>query len=254
MNTKRSSTFSFNSRSRKHLFRVGCFLCCLISASHAVAQTVQPLIDENIVKGPEKTARGKIEYINDSLQSLSVVLETKSFTVSPTGELTYRALDETIHAKFSTMSFRIAPKQNFFVFYEASAERLPSWFVVYATFAGFKERTQEGFRIQIQLPHTIYLLPRQELKKDELVVRVAEYHPGENKVVIRVENTGPSFGRVLEADVTSGRGRSTQGGFPVFPFSQRQVEIPWDVAEHPSKLQLRLAHFRLEQGVASIAP
>ncbi|HYY73114.1 MAG TPA: hypothetical protein VE778_05935, partial [Candidatus Bathyarchaeia archaeon] len=103
------------------------------------------------MKGPGKTASGKIEYVNDSLQTLSVVLEAKSFTVSDTGDLSYRPLDEDIHVKFSTMSFRIPPKQNFFVFYEASADKLPSWFVVYATFGGFKEKTQEGFRIQIQL-------------------------------------------------------------------------------------------------------
>lgn len=226
----------------------------MLSASPLFSQTVQPLIDENIVKGPGKTASGKIEYVNDSLQTLSVVLEAKSFTVSDTGDLSYRPLDEDIHVKFSTMSFRIPPKQNFFVFYEASADKLPSWFVVYATFGGFKEKTQEGFRIQIQLPHTIYLLPKQELQKEELVVRVAEYRPGEKKVVVRVENTGPSFGRVLEADVSSIKNTSTQGGFPVFPFSQRQVDIPWDAAGNPSKLLLRLAHFKLEQGVTSATP
>jgi len=219
-----------------------------------LAQTVQPLIDENVVKGPGKKASGKIEYINDSFETLAVVLEAKSFTVSDTGALTYRPLDEAVHVKFSTMSFRIPPKQNFFVFYEASADRLPSWFVVYATFGGFKERTQEGFRIQIQLPHTIYLLPKQELQREELVVRAAEYYPSQKKVVIRVENMGPSFGRVLEADVTSFKNTATQGGFPVFPYSQRQVDIPWDAPGNPSKLLLRLAHFKFEQGVTSANP
>jgi len=244
---------SFRHRPRRQFFRAGC-LFFLLSLAPLFAQTVQPLIDENAVKGPGKTASGKIEYINDSLQTLSVVLEARSFTVSDTGDLSYRPLDEDIHVKFSTMSFRIPPKQNFFVFYEASADKLPSWFVVYATFGGFKERTQEGFRIQIQLPHTIYLLPKQELQKQELVVRTAEYRPNEKKVVVRVENTGPSFGRVLEADVISMKDRSTQGGFPVFPFSQRQVDIPWDATGSPSKLELRLAHFKLEQGVTSPAP
>jgi len=244
---------SFRHRPRRQFFRAGC-LFFLLSLPPLFAQTVQPLIDENAVKGPGKTASGKIEYINDSLQTLSVVLEARSFTVSDTGDLSYRPLDEEIHVKFSTMSFRIPPKQNFFVFYEASADKLPSWFVVYATFGGFKERTQEGFRIQIQLPHTIYLLPKQELQKQELVVRTAEYRPNEKKVVVRVENTGPSFGRVLEADVISMKDRSTQGGFPVFPFSQRQVDIPWDATGSPSKLELRLAHFKVEQGVTSQAP
>jgi hypothetical protein len=245
--------FSFGRRPGKHLFRAVC-LFSLLSAAPLFAQTVQPLIDENIVKAPGKVASGKIEYINDSLQTLSVVLEPRSFTVSDTGDLSYRALDEGIHVKFSTMSFRIPPKQNFLVFYEASADKLPSWFVVYATFGGFKERTQEGFRIQIQLPHTVYILPKQDVQKEDLIVRVAEYRPSEKKVVVRVENTGPSFGRVLETDVTSAKDKATQGGFPVFPHSQRQIEIPWDSVLEPSRLQLRLAHFKLEQGVANAAP
>jgi len=253
MDARTSFSLEFGHRPGRSTLRAACLLF-LFSAAPIFAQTVQPLIDENVVKGPGKTASGKIEYINDSTQTLSVVLEAKSFTVSDTGELSYRPLDDGIHAKFSTMSFRIPAKQNFFVFYEASANKLPSWFVVYATFSGFKERTPEGFRIQIQLPHTIYVLPKQELQKDELVVRVAEYRAGENKVILRVENTGPSFGRILEADVTSGRGRSRQGGFPVFPFSQRQMEIPWETSGNPSKLQLRLAHFKLEQSVAIAKP
>jgi hypothetical protein len=92
------------------------------------------------------------------------------------------------------------------------------------------------------------------VEKDELVVKVAEYRPAEKKIIVRVENAGPSFGRVLEAEVGSARDRSTQGGFPVFPFSQRQVEIPWEAASEPTKLQLRLAHFKLEQGVTSVTP
>lgn len=230
--------------------RAACLFLCLATAP-VFAQTVQPLIDENVVKAPGKNASGKIEYVNDSAQPLTVVLEAKSFTVSETGELSYRPLDEWIHVKFSSMSFRIPPKQNYFVFYEASAEKLPSWFVVYATFGGFKERTAEGFRIQIQLPHTVYLLPKQELQKDELTVKVAEYRPAEKRVIVRVENTGPSFGRVLESAASSTGNRATQGGFPVFPFSQRQVEIPWDASSGPTKLELRLAHFKLEHGVAT---
>ncbi len=156
--------------------------------------------------------------------------------------------------KFSEISFRVEPKQNYFVFYQAYADKLPSWFVVYATFGGYKEKTVEGFRIQVRLPHTIYLLPKQDVQKQELVVKVAEYRPAEKKVIVRVENAGPSFGRVLAAEVSSAKDKSTQGGFPVFPFSQRQVEIPWEAASDPAKLQLHLAHFKVEQGVTSATP
>jgi len=219
-----------------------------------LGQTVRPLIDENVVKGPGKSASGRIEYYNDSLQPLTVTLEAKSFTVSDTGTMSYRPVDDAIHVKFSEISFRVEPKQNYFVFYQAYADKLPSWFVVYATFGGYKEKTVEGFRFQVRLPHTIYLLPKQAVQKQELVVKVAEYRPAEKKVIVRVENAGPSFGRVLEAEVSSAKDKSTQGGFPVFPFSQRQVEIPWEAASDPAKLQLHLGHFKVEQGVTSATP
>lgn len=229
-------------------------LLVFLVARPLFAQTVRPLIDENVVKGPGKKASGRIEYVNDSTQTLTVTLEAKSFTVSDTGELSYRPLDPSIHDKLSAMSFRILPKENYFVFYEASADKLPSWFVIYATFGGFKERTDEGFRIQIQLPHTIYLLPKEELRNGELTIKTAEYHPTEKKVIVRVENSGPSFGRVLEADITSAREHATQSGFPVFPVSERQIEIPWEGPSIPARLLLRLAHFHLEQAVNDPGP
>ena len=96
-----------------------------------------------------------------------------------------------------------------------------------------------------------YQQTKQDLQKEELMVKVAEYRPAEKKVVVRVENAGPSFGRVLDAEVSSGRDKATQGGFPIFPHSQRQVEIPWEAASDPAKVQLHLTHFKLEQGVTS---
>lgn len=229
-------------------------LCILALAGPLAAQTVTPLIDENVVGGPGKSAKGRIEYINDSLETLSVVLEAKSFTVSGTGELSYRPLDSGIHLEFSSTSFKIPPKQSYYVFYEASADALPSWCVVYASFAGFHKKTVEGFKIQIQLPHTIYLLPKQKLMKPELQIKQAEYDPETKKVIARLENTGAVFGRVEEVDVSSSHNRAASNGFPIFPHSQRQVEIAWPSEEPPKKLVLRFDRFSLEQEVRRAVP
>src|SRR5262249_418172 len=236
------------------VLQAGWLFACLCG-TFAFAQTVTPLIDENVVKGPGKKAKGKIEYINDSLQPLPVTLEPQSFTVSQTGEMLYRPLDAGIHVKFSATSFRIPPKQNYLVFYEASADDVPAWFVVYATFAGYKERTEEGLKIQLMLPHTVYLLPKGEVQKSDLVIKVAEFRPLEQKVVVRVENNGPAFGRVLEADVSSSAtgAKVTNNGFPVFPHSQRQVEFPWKSGDAPKKISLHLGRFSLEQPIRMTA-
>src|SRR6516162_11818458 len=111
--------FRHRARRTRRVLQAGCFFA-LLSGSFAFAQTVSPLIDENVIKGPGKKAKGKIEYVNDSLQPLTVTLNTQSFTVSETGEMLYRPLDEGIHVKFSATSFRIPPKQDYLVFYEAS--------------------------------------------------------------------------------------------------------------------------------------
>lgn len=219
-----------------------------------LAQTVTPVIDENIVKGPGKKAKGKIEYRNDTLETLTVTLDTRGFTVSDKGDMLYRPLDSNIHVKFSEASFRIPPKQSYLVFYEAYADAIPSWFVVYATFAGFKEKTAEGLNVHILLPHTIYLLPKGDVKKDELVIKTAIYDPASQIITVRVENIGPTFCRVLEADVTSGKDKADSNGFPLFPHSERQVEIPWSSKDGPTKLTLQLQHFRLEQPIGPAMP
>jgi hypothetical protein len=229
-------------------------VCVFLCAGPLSAQTVRPLIDENVVQEKDKKAKGKIEYVNDTLEPLTVTLDTQSFTVSDTGEMSYRPLDSSIHVKFSASSFRILPKQSYLVFYEATADALPAWFVVYATFAGYKETTAEGLKIHLLLPHTIYLLPKQEVKKEELVVKTAKYDPGAKVVTLRVQNTGPEFCRVLETDVTSLQDKSTNNGFPVFPHSEREVEIPWAGRAGPTKLILQLDRFHLEQPIEGAMP
>lgn len=229
---------------------------CLAFFGSAIlrAQTVRPLIDENVVKAPGKKASGRIEYYNDSLQPLNVTLEAKSFAVSDTGNISYRPLDSGIHLDVSQMSFRIPPRQSHYVFYRAWSEKLPAWCVLYAAFSGFRQRTPEGFMIQVQLPHTIYLLPRQRLQKGELSIVRAQYVPQTKKVVIRVANSGGSFGRVLEADVQGSRTKASQGGFPLFPQSERQVEIPWPAAGLPGKVVLHFDRFTMEAAVHGAAP
>jgi hypothetical protein len=228
--------------------------CLLFFALPLGAQTVRPLIDENIVQERDKKAKGKIEYVNDTLEPLTVTLDMQSFTVSDTGKISYRPLDNSIHVKFSASSFRIPPKQSYLVFYEATADSIPNWFVVYATFAGYKETTAEGLKIHLLLPHTIYLLPKQEVKKDELVVKTAKYDPDAKVVTVRVENTGPAFCRVLEAKITSSQEESGSNGFPVFPHSEREVQIPWSGKESPKKLALQLQPFHLEQSIENAIP
>jgi hypothetical protein len=160
------------------------------------AQTVRPLINE--LGNP---AKGRVEYVNDGLTPLNVVLEARSFTVSENGEISYRPLDPDIHLKLSTTSFRIQPQQTYYVFYEANSVKSPAWFVIYAAFSGFPFRTAQGMNVRLELPHTVYLLPKGTLDRADVIVSRAELHTEENKVVVEVENQGDNFGRILRPNL-----------------------------------------------------
>ena len=213
-------------------------------ALSASAQTVRPVISE--LGDPGK---GRVEYVNDGLTPLNVVLEAKSFTVSEEGEINYRPLDPNIHLKLSATSFRIQPKQTYYVFYEASASPSPTWFVIYASFSGFAFRTAQAMNVRLQLPHTVYLLPKQRTEKADVRVVRAELDAPGNKVILEVENTGDNFGRVLQTQLTSGRKKQDAPGFPIFPHSKRILEVPLEAKADtvPDEVSLQFENFKVEE-------
>lgn len=211
------------------------------------AQTVKPVIDE-IVGNPVK---GRIEYVNDGLLPLTVVLEPKSFSVSETGEASFRPLDPDIHVKLSSTSFRIQPQQTYYVFYEATAPKLPSWFVIYANFTGFGLRTAQGMNVRLQLPHTVYMLPKEPLQKSELQITRAELDAAQSKVTLEVENTSDKFGRIFGTQLVYAKKKQDVQGFPIFPHSKRILEIPLDEKAEgenvPVEISMQTKDFKLEQ-------
>jgi hypothetical protein len=223
-----------------------CGIFALVISAGAAAQTVRPVINE--LGNP---AKGRVEYVNDGLTPLNVVLEAKSFTVSEKGELTYRPLDPDIHLKLSATSFRIQPQQTYYVFYEASAPPSPKWFVIYASFTGFSFRTAQGMNVRLQLPHTVYLLPKQRVEKSDVRVVRAELNSAENKVLLEVENAGDNFGRVLQTQLANGRKKQDAPGFPIFPHSRRILEVPLDPKAAadtvPTEVNLQFDNFKVEE-------
>ncbi len=217
---------------------------CTVVELHA--QTVRPLIAE--LSDP---AKGRVEYVNDSVTPLNVVLMAKSFTVSETGEISYRPLDPNIHLKLSTTSFRIQPQQSYFVFYEASSDAAPAWFVIYAAFSGFAFRTQQGMNVRLELPHTVYLLPKQKVDKSQVRVTRAVYEPDSKAVLVEVENTGDYFGRVQQTFVASNRKKQEAPGFPLFPHSRRRIEVPLEGSETPDRVILDFSNFKIEEKLGS---
>ncbi len=225
-------------------------VCLLAMNAAPEAQTVRPVINE--LGNP---AKGRVEYVNDSLTPLNVVLEAKSFTVSETGEIAYRPLDANVHLKLSAASFRIQPQQTYYVFYEASSPQSPAWFVIYAAFSGFPFRTAQGMNVRLELPHTVYLLPKQSVEKPEVRIERAELNPAGNKVLLEVENTGNNFGRVLQTQLVYSKKKQEAPGFPIFPHSKRILEVPLEEKVQgdnlPGGVTLHFQNFQVEGKVES---
>ena len=207
---------------------------------------MRPVINE--LSNP---AKGRVEYVNDGLSPLNVVLEAKSFTVSETGEITYRPLDANVHLKLSATSFRVQPRQTYYIFYEASSTQSPAWFVIYAAFSGFPFRTAQGMNVRLELPHTVYLLPKQQVEKPEVHIDRAELSPAHNKVLLEVENTGNNFGRVLATQIVYSKNKQEAPGFPIFPHSKRILEVPLEEKAEgengPVEVMLQFQNFKVEE-------
>jgi hypothetical protein len=206
------------------------------------AQTVRPAVVEY-----SGQARGKFDLVNETLFPLTVVLEARGFHVEPNGNLIEEPLDTArMQVKLSAMSFRIPPREAYTVFYEATAKSFPAWFLVSSVLSG--ARTQTGLNVRIELPHVVYLLQSEPLRRADVTVRAFEFDSATKRVRVELENTGVSLGRVLSSEVSvEGRKPIPGGAFPLFPQSHRSLEILWTDDATPEKLVLRFANFTLEE-------
>jgi len=206
------------------------------------AQTVRPAVVEY-----SEQARGKFELVNETLFPLTVVIEPRGFHVEPNGELIEEPLDSTkMHVKISAMSFRIPPRETYTVFYEATAKSFPAWFLISSTLTG--ARTQTGLNVRIELPHVVYMLQPEPLRKTDVAIRTFEFDSVTKRARVELENIGTSLGRVLSSEVSIGGKKPIPGGaFPLFPHSHRSLEIPWDGDTPPERLILRFATFTIEE-------
>ena len=224
-------------------------LVCSGFAGIAQGQTIQPVLSE--YRGQ---ASGRFELTNDSFYPLNVVLEAKSFAVSEDGEITYGPLDSDIHVKFSATSFRIPPKQSLSVAYQATASKLPAWFVVYAGMTGLPVRTSSGMNIQVLLPHTVYLLPKKDASKNELKIVNASFDTATQVVSLDLASESDCFARVLATEVRAGKKKMEAEGFPIYPHKHRRLDVPWQENSVPDLAVFTLRNFKIEAPITTQTP
>jgi hypothetical protein len=108
--------------------------------------------------------------------------------------------------------------------------------------------------VRLELPHTVYLLPKQSVDKSQIRVTRAEYHPDSKAVLLEVENTGDYFGRVQQTFLASKKKKQEAPGFPLFPHSRRLLEVPLDGVEAPDRLILDFQNFKIEDKLTVSSP
>ncbi|MBZ5660701.1 MAG: hypothetical protein LAO08_09865 [Acidobacteriia bacterium] len=223
----------------RHLHRL--VVCLFFLAPALAAQTISPVLVEY-----KEKASGRFQIHNDTDFTLTVVLEPQSFTVDSDGKPTFHELSPDIHVELSAMSFRVGPKQDYYVFYKATADNLPNWFCIYANITG--PHTQEGIQVRLELPHTVYLLGKKPGQADDIawVQAVSTSDSLKPKIEAAVENHGADVTRVREVEVTSVSGKQTYEGFPLFPGQRRQINLEWDQPGTPEHIQLKFEHFKAE--------
>ena len=206
------------------------------------AQTVRPAVVEHQGRG-----RGSFDLVNETLFPLTVVLEPRGFQVDTNGTLIDLPFDTAkVKLRLSAMSFRIPPLATYTVHYEADAEQLPAWFMVLSSMTG--ARTNTGINVRIELPHVVYLLQKEPLKKEAVSVRAFDFDSAAGRAVLDVENTSAALGRVIGSELSVGGRNAMQfGGFPLFPLQRRRIEVPWKGQDSPDKVLLRFSNFTVEE-------
>jgi hypothetical protein len=177
------------------------------------------------------------------------VLEAKSFSVDEAGHVEYLPLDPGITLKFSEKSFRLPPKGNRTVTYTATAAKLPAWFVIYADVAGAPVKKTSGMNIEVMLPHTVYILPAEDAKQEELKINSATYDAATHTLKVNMTSTSSTVARVELTLVKTDHGEVDARGFPIFPNSKREVEVPIEGDQIPEHVTLQFEQFKLESDV-----
>lgn len=222
-------------------------LVSLFVAAPALSQTVRPVI----VEYHGKKVHGKFDLVNDQLLPVNVILEARSFDVTESGEPVFRPLDPGLKLKLSEMSFRLPALQSRTVFFEARAESIPAWFTIYATFSGMPRR--RGIDVEVELPHTVYMLAKQPLGETDVLVEAAVWDPVAKNVALRLKNNSPRLGRVEEALARGPKEKREVGSFPLLPGASRLVLIPWDAPVAPATYRLKFQRFTLEDSLRTWA-
>jgi hypothetical protein len=203
----------------RFISRVGWMAMALIAmAIPALSQTILPPIAEYRVKGG-----GMVELRNDGDVPLAVIVEVKGFTVDEDGRMAYVELDPAVRVALGASSFVIPPRQSHMVFYKVQGPTPPYWFAILATFTKAVPLKNE-MRVNIILPHIVYVYQKQALKKQDVQLALAAgAQAGQYRLEVR--NLSPKASRVETIECKGFEKPVELGGMPLFPAKPRFLDL-----------------------------
>jgi hypothetical protein len=226
----------------------GTILLPLLWTAPSAAQSISPPLAEY-----QEKARSSFQLQNASIFPITVVLEVRGFDITEQGEVVDTPLDTSrVRVKLSEMSFRLPPRGNRRVFYEAEGDTLPAWFTILSAMTG--ARTESGLNVRIILPHVVYLNQKQPLRQEDVAVTRIEFDRASHKARVQLENRGPRLGRVHQLTLRDGNhSGQPAGGFPLLPHKRRWAEVDWAGDSAPSRLTIRFARFTIDTVFPSVS-
>lgn len=224
--------------SRKAVFL---WLLLLGAAAGVAAQTLSPPIAEYRGKGS-----GMLELRNDGDVPLAAIVEARSFTVDRDGKLVYRPLDPRISVELGAGSFILPPHQVHYVFYKVDSTRLPVWFAIINMLTR-PTPAMGGLRVNVILPHLVYVSQKSKMKKEDVQVRVLPGGTG-GEYRLEIDNVSEKLGRVETVRSEGFRENQTYGGFPLFPGQVRRVVLRTGLPSGRPRFRIRFEDgFQIEE-------
>jgi len=214
----------------------------------SAAQSVSPV--SSVFTGGGK---GDLTLTNLTLVPMSVTLQAVDFSVSGDKKVTPSGLSPHIHVKFSKSGVRIAPKDSVHIFFDASADSYPAWFMIYAAFQ--QAEHHDGLNIGTQLGHPVYMYQKENASRDEVAIQEAVFDPVTHKLKITMENRGGKLSRPSLSFPQLHDNQFRMRLLPVFPnqttatyFDLSLVDVLKD--KTPTSIVVEFPHFRLSSPVS----
>jgi len=184
---------------------------------------------------------------------MSVTLQAMDFAVSGDKQVAPSGLSPHIHVKFSKSGVRIAPKDSVHIFFDASADSYPAWFMIYAAFQQAEHR--DGLNVGMQLGHPVYMYQKEGVTQGEVAIHEAVFDPVTHKLKITMENRGGKLSRPFLSFPQLHDNQFRMRLLPVFPhtttatyFDLSLVDVLKD--KIPTSILVEFPRFKLSSPVS----